>query len=549
MSLTRAAGLPFLLLAMIVRPLFAAPDVAARFVDEAVPIPPTIYCGQSVAVPITVKNTGRVTWNGTAGFALGKGDEDDPLFGSRKVDLRDDATVAPGQHYTFVVQLTAPSEPGDYLTVWQMTREGLWFGDELRSHVYVTCGEPVDTSTLSGKVMVGYQGWFGCPKDGSDRSEWRHWFRAKRHAAPAKVTIDLWPDVAELAPDQLCYKTGFQFRPGVEAPLYSTFYPETVDTHFRWMREYGIDGAFQQWFTSKLGDESEFAFRSQVTRNVMAAAEKHGRGFAILLDISGQSQDTLVEDTKRLWRHLVDEVKVTQSPAYMRHEGRPVLAIRNLGKPSRPGTPEQYLELIDYFKRSAPRRLRATLVGGLPAYWRTLGADSKADPRWAEVYRSFDVIHGWPVGRFEDDRTADAFSANVTTGDLAETAKLGIDYMAVVWPGFSNHNLTRVATERQRRPLNSIPRRGGQFFWRQIFNALSLDVDMLYIAMFDEVDEGTAIFKTMSRGRDLPRQGRFVHLSGKGVPVPNDWYLRLAGEAKRAMRSRELLSESMPILP
>ena len=36
--------------------------------------------------------------------------------------------------------------------------------------------QPVDPGTLTGKVMVGYQGWFNCPKDGSELG-WKHWAR------------------------------------------------------------------------------------------------------------------------------------------------------------------------------------------------------------------------------------------------------------------------------------------------------------------------------------------------------------------------------------
>src|SRR3954464_650030 len=32
----------------------------------------------------------------------------------------------------------------------------------------------VDTSTLTGKVMCGYQGWFNCDGDGAGRG-WAHW--------------------------------------------------------------------------------------------------------------------------------------------------------------------------------------------------------------------------------------------------------------------------------------------------------------------------------------------------------------------------------------
>ena len=43
--------------------------------------------------------------------------------------------------------------------------------------------------------------------------------------------------------------------------------------------------------------------------------------------------------------------------------------------------------------------------------------------------------------------------------------------------------------------LDSIPRSKGSFLWSQIVATKRAGCDMLYVAMFDEVDEGTAIFK------------------------------------------------------
>ena len=42
---------------------------------------------------------------------------------------------------------------------------------------------------------------------------------------------------------------------------------------------------------------------------------------------------------------------------------------------------------------------------------------------------------------------------------------------------------------------NLIPRLGGQFLWTQFLGAKQVGARMVYVAMFDEVDEGTAIFK------------------------------------------------------
>ena len=69
--------------------------------------------------------------------------------------------------------------------------------------------------------------------------------------------------------------------------------------------------------------------------------------------------------------------------------------------------------------------------------------------------------------------------------------------MPVVFPGFSWHNL-------RRRRLNQIPRRGGAFYWRQVWNAVDAGATMLKTAMFDEVDEGTAMFKLAPTAAKLP---------------------------------------------
>src|SRR5580698_9026503 len=53
----------------------------------------------------------------------------------------------------------------------------------------------VDTTTLTGKVMCGYQGWFGAPGDGSLASGWRHWTARQGPFADGNAKVDLWPDM------------------------------------------------------------------------------------------------------------------------------------------------------------------------------------------------------------------------------------------------------------------------------------------------------------------------------------------------------------------
>ena len=109
--------------------------------------------------------------------------------------------------------------------------------------------------------------------------------------------------------------------------------------------------------------------------------------------------------------------------------------------------------------------------------------------------------------------------------------------MPVVYPGFSWDNL-----KQQPPGATEIPRRRGQFLWEQFHELSKLGVDTVYVAMFDEVDEGTAIFKVTSTP---PTQAHFVGYEG----LPSDWYLRLVGEAARRLRDKLPVPAEIPIEP
>ena len=82
--------------------------------------------------------------------------------------------------------------------------------------------------------------------------------------------------------------------------------------------------------------------------------------------------------------------------------------------------------------------------------------------------------------------------------------------------------------------INQIPRRGGRFLWEQIDRAIATGAGMLYGAMFDEVDESTALFKLAPSPRHAPVTPATVTLDADGVrcrPV-----LRLAREGQWRLR-------------
>ncbi len=107
---------------------------------------------------------------------------------------------------------------------------------------------PKHSSTSShpdyrGLVMCGYQGWFRAEGDGSGEG-WKHYGHGNKFG-PGHVTVDLWPDTSEYAKT---YATPFTLKNGEQARVFSSWDKSTIDLHFRWMREYGIDGAFMQRF-------------------------------------------------------------------------------------------------------------------------------------------------------------------------------------------------------------------------------------------------------------------------------------------------------------
>ncbi|MBL8234420.1 MAG: hypothetical protein JNL98_38335 [Bryobacterales bacterium] len=72
---------------------------------------------------------------------------------------------------------------------------------------------------------------------------------------------------------------------------------------------------------------------------------------------------------------------------------------------------------------------------------------------------------------------------------------------------------------------------------------------MLKIAMFDEVNESTAMFKLAARREAAPDQGYWLTLDADGFTLPSDWYLRLAGEISRGFHGQTTLSAAMPADP
>jgi hypothetical protein len=166
--------------------------------------------------------------------------------------------------------------------------------------------------------------------------------------------------------------------------------------------------------------------------------------------------------------------------------GQPVVQIWGFyfRNPHNPMNAELANRLIDFFRTPGP--YAAFLVGGGDWDWR-----HNPDPSWQKFYGRFGAYCPWNIGNYVPDAFGVKHAAtNNWAEDKRECERLGMLWIPVVYPGFSWDNLQRLAPG-----TSLIPRRGGRFLWEQFVALSRLGADTVYVAMFDEVDEGTAIFK------------------------------------------------------
>ena len=149
---------------------------------------------------------------------------------------------------------------------------------------------------------------------------WVHWSPGAVPAAN-NITFEMWPEMSEFAASELT-ATAFTYGDGSTAGLYSADTAATTDRHMRWAKDYGIDGVFVQRFLSEVTTDPVFKqFRDEVTIHLMAAAEAHGRVFAIEYDISGATEATLVTDLENDWKTVGHEGDLDAAAARLAREG------------------------------------------------------------------------------------------------------------------------------------------------------------------------------------------------------------------------------------
>jgi hypothetical protein len=114
-----------------------------------------------------------------------------------------------------------------------------------------------------------------------------------------------------------------------------------------------------------------------------------------------------------------------------------------------------------------------------------------------------------------------------------------LDYLPVIFPGFSWSNLQK--TRGKDRRNDKIDRDRGAFLWTQGAGVAQMGVPAIYVAMFDELDEGTAILKCTNQ----PPAGPSTFESEPGLA--SDTYLWLTGQIGRMLRQELPFSPTPPM--
>ena len=388
--------------------------------------------------------------------------------------------------------------------------------------------------TYKGLIMAGYQGWFNAPDDGANMG-WNHYARNGKFE-PGNCKVDFWPEVKEY---EKIYKTPFEIAEGKPAYIFSAYDSQTVFLHFRWMKDYGVDGVFLQRSVAAIKNPENLHHDDHLLHNAMNASRYYHRAIAVMYDFSGINEENkdwqvIIDD----WKHLVDSFKIAsggKKQTYLYHRNKPLVALWGVGFPDRTNNLKSIEKIIDFLKNDSVYGGCSILLG-VPAYWRDFGMDTEKDPYLHVLIHKADIIRPWFVGRF-NEKTYPQFKSRIKD-DVLWCKENNLDYSPVVFPGFSWHNMHPESNKAQ------ISRNRGQFYWQQLVGAIDAGSEMIYIAMFDEIDEGTAIFKTTNN----PPVG-LSKFETFEPDIPSDYYLFLTGMAGRMLKKEIPLDGNIPLPP
>ena len=385
-------------------------------------------------------------------------------------------------------------------------------------------------NNLLGKTTAGYQAWFHASED-LDHG-WGHWSDGTAPEA-GNVHPEMFPDFSEY-PEHVMHRTRFEPYPdGKPVKIYEAHEPASIDVHFRWMKEYGIDGVGVQRFYGNTSRDTE-PEPTHLTA-IRDAAQKYGRIFYIMYDMSGSGHygREAIERIKLDFIHNVEEKGLTASPCYAHAEQKPVVCIWGLAgtEPGRYPVAKDAAQLVGWLQSRG-----YFVIGGLPDNrW------TEVEDEYAEVYAMLDMASPWTPGRFRKETLEDWIVRHMER-DKKYCKAHHMYYEPVLFSGFSWCNFCAGGNP------DATPREAGQFLWSQAKLYAKAGADSAYLAMFDEYDEATALAKAAEDSFCIPTGKQYFQtLAADGTWLSSDFYLRLGGKVTALLRGEMELTEEVPI--
>jgi hypothetical protein len=389
---------------------------------------------------------------------------------------------------------------------------------------------PVDNTTIMGKVVAGYQGWFRTPNDDGDTG-WEHYIpNWGNPMVPSNIAIDMWPDMTEFTPAEQHAATGFTNPDSSQTYVFSSDSWRTVLRHFQWMEAWGLDGVALQRNADDLVNPDAEILRN--TMYVRQASALTGRVYYIeyALKITTTMNDLapLIRD----WHYMVDTLQVTQDPGYLHQGGLPVVGIFGFYPVSQIDNTVTANALMDIFQTPGP--YQAWVAGAGEWYWRT---DPAVTAPWLSVLYRFASYQPWNTGNGAS--ATQGPSTNYWAADKAQLAAQAtpVLYQPQIYPGGSADNRSHTTPGAT---LNG--RLQGGSIWGQFAQARSINAPWVFVGMFDEMDEGTEIFKITNAP---PTQTYTQAYEG----LPSDCYLCFTEQGAKMLRGQIPYTTVVPPCP
>jgi hypothetical protein len=188
----------------------------------------------------------------------------------------------------------------------------------------------------------------------------------------------------------------------------------------------------------------------------------------------------------------------TECPTFLHHNGQPLVAIGGVGfADDIAGDDLGYLREAELIIAGLRKRGYGIMMR-VPALWRVFRGsmtlqETALQARFLDICQSVDIIMPWHVGAYREASYVGGNWPQKVADDMQGCRDHNLEYVLVIFPGFSRANL-KGGEDGSCRPRNQ-----GAFYWLQASSAVNVGADMIYGAQFDEMDEGTQIFKSAQR--------------------------------------------------